>query len=302
LKKDSWVLTVGNTTEILNKINQYPRRMSDIFEKIFTGLQTSMDNVYFLYNAVIEENYVTGFSKHLNTNIKVEREITKPLLKGKDVHRYEHVKADKVVIFPYKLTDDTADLYSEEEIKSYFPLAYSYLKECESVLRDREKGRLKNDTYWFRYIYPKNLVLFKNEKLVAPEISQGGNFAYDEKGEFYSTTTIYGYIKKNDVKESYKSLIAILNSKLFWWYLVNTGTVLANGYFRYKPNYIKTFPLPLEISKETENLLEELVDKIIFIKRNLPNKNCAELEQSIDKIIYDLYRLTPEEIKTIELA
>jgi len=34
-------------------------------------------------------------------------------------------------------------------------------------------------------IYPKNLTLFDKEKLVAPEISLGGNFSYDENGQFF---------------------------------------------------------------------------------------------------------------------
>jgi hypothetical protein len=70
------------------------------------------------------------------------------------------------------------------------------------------------DRFWYRYIYPKNLLLFDNQKIVAPEISRGGNFAIDQKGEFYSTTTIYGYIKKQEVKENYKSLLAISTDAL----------------------------------------------------------------------------------------
>ncbi|MBR0176692.1 MAG: hypothetical protein IJQ11_04630, partial [Bacteroidales bacterium] len=66
------------------------------------------------------------------------------------------------------------------------------------------------------------------QKLVAPEISMKGNFSYDEKGQFYSTTTIYGYIKNKDCKISNETLMAILNSQLCWWFLVHTGTVLAN--------------------------------------------------------------------------
>src|SRR6202012_4046450 len=58
LNQDCWVLSVGKTTEILDKLNQHPRRMSDIFEKIFQGLATSKDDVYFLYDCIIEENYV----------------------------------------------------------------------------------------------------------------------------------------------------------------------------------------------------------------------------------------------------
>ena len=58
--------------------------------------------------------------------------------------------------------------------------------------------------------------------------------------------------------------MAILNSQLFWWYLVNTGTVLANGYFRYKPNYLKSFPLPPKISNQKAKILETLVDRTFW--------------------------------------
>ena len=161
-----------------------------------------------------------------------------------------------------------------------------------------QKGRLKTDSFWYRYIYPKNLTLFCKEKLVAPEISLGGNFSYDEKGEFYSTTTIYGYVKKEAVLVSYKSLMAILNSKLCWWYLMNTGTVLANGYFRYKPNYINPFPFPI-ITKEASEKLDKLVNEIYTSRQNKANSNVPQLEKKIDFIVYKLYNLTLEEIELI---
>jgi adenine-specific DNA-methyltransferase len=298
LTKDVWTLTQENTSKIIDKLNLLPRRMSDIFDKIFQGLATSKDDVYFLYNCNIEENHIIGFSKQLDKLVKIEKDFTKPLLKGDDVHRYEKIETDRVVLFPYKLSAGGAELYKEEEIEKDFPNAYSYLKECEDILRDREKGRLKNDIFWYKYIYPKNLTLFRNEKLVAPEISLGGNFSYDQKGDFYSTTTIYGYIKKKEVLESYKTLMAILNSQLFWWYLVNTGTVLANGYFRYKPNYIKPFPLPI-IPQKSGKLLDRIVDDISEIKLNDPSSDTTKLEEEINDIVFELYDITVEEKELI---
>ena len=297
LGKGTWTLTEGDVSKIIDKLNLQPRRISDVFEKIFQGLATSKDDVYFLYKCKVENNYVIGFSKQLDREVTIEQGLTKPLLKGEDVHRYEKITTDRVVIFPYKLENGNAELYQEEEIKELFPNGYSYLKECEEILRGREKGRLKNDNFWYRYIYPKNLTLFDNEKLVAPEISLGGNFSYDQKGQYYSTTTIYGYIKNENVLESYKSLMAILNSKLLWWYLVNTGTVLANGYFRFKPNYLKTFPMP-NITPEKDYLLETLVNQILDLKQNKPELSTKKLEEQIDEIIFEMYHLT-EDDKTI---
>ncbi len=298
-----WTLTVGKNAEIIKLIEQHPRCMEDIFDKIFQGLATSKDDVYFLYDCICNEATISGLSKQLNRIVTIERGLAKPLLKGEDVHRYDNIVTDRFIIFPYKLEDGKAILYTEEELSKLYPNGYTYLKECETVLRNREKGRLQNDEYWYRYIYPKNLTLFDNEKLVAPDISLGGNFAYDEKGVFYQTTTIYGYIKKEHISESYKFWMALLNSRLFWWYLTNTGTTLANGFFRFKPDYIKPFPVPEKIPTEITSVVETLVDYILYIKaENNPisdlvsNKFISDyFERIIDGCIYELY--FPKHIK-----
>ena len=153
-----------------------------------------------------------------------------------------------------------------------------------------------SDDYWYRYIYPKNLILFDNIKLVAPEISLGGNYAFDEKGQFYSTTKIYGYIKKNDVKSSYKSLMAILNSKVMWYFMRNTGYVLRGGYYTFKTNYVKPFPMPSDAAIiAIEPVLIPLVDKVLLAKKNNPKADTSTEEREIDNIVFDLYGLTEEE-------
>ena len=299
IDKNSWVLTGGATSTILQKLESHPRRISDIFDKIFQGLATSKDDVYFLYNCMENDHNIIGYSKQLERNIEIEKGLVKPLLKGEDVHRYDDIKTDRCVIFPYKLIEGKAILYTEKELSDTFPLGYSYLKDCEDILRGREKGRLQNDDFWYKYIYPKNLVLFNHEKLVAPDISMGGNFAYDVKGKFYQTTTIYGYIKKSEISESYKFWMALLNSRLCWWFLTNTGTTLANGFFRFKPDYIKPFPVPeFKLTSKGEMLVIKLTDFLLYlydrnnddILTHTTNKRLAtHIEEIIDMIFYELY-------------
>ena len=301
LDKNPWVLTVGATSNILQKLESHPRRISDIFDKIFQGLATSKDDVYFLYNCVENDKNIIGYSKQLERNIEIEKGLVKPLLKGEDVHRYDDIKTDRYVIFPYKLIDGKAILYTEKELSDTFPLGYSYLKDCEDILRGREKGRLMNDEYWFRYIYPKNLVLFDHEKLVAPEISLGGNFAYDDKGKFYSTTKIYGYIKKSNIVEGYKFWMALFNSRLFWFFIQNTGYVLRGGYYTFKTDYVKPFPVPKDIPQKIEDAIVRIVDNILMLKRTNPQADTSELENQIDLMVYKLYGLTYDEVLVIDM-
>jgi hypothetical protein len=302
LSDDSWILTNQQTHNILEKISQQPLKVSDVFAKIFQGIATSKDSVYFLTDIIEKNKLLECYSKELGKRILIEKGLVKPLLKGDDVHRYETLSANKVVIFPYYILNknekEQAVLYSEADIKNKFPNGYIYLKECETVLRNRERGRLKNDDHWFKYIYPKNLILFNKEKITQPDISLGGNFAHDKNGEFYQTTTLYGYIKYPEIKESYRFYLSIFNSQLLWWYLKSTGTVLAGGYFRFKSRYVETFPLPKLTHLKDAAPFEKLTDEIIKGKQN--GKNTAALEAQIDTMVYQLYDLTADEIKIIE--
>ena len=133
-------------------------------------------------------------------------------------------------------------------------------------------------------------------KLLAPEISLGGNFVYDTNGQYYSTTTIYGYIKYNDVNTSYETLLSIMNSSLCWWFLKNTGTVLANGYFRYKPTYLFPFPLP-KISETEDYFLQKQVKDLM---KETDDSIKEKLQNRINKFIYKLYGLNYNEIEIIE--
>lgn len=155
---------------------------------------------------------------------------------------------------------------------------------------------MKNDTFWYRYIYPKNLTLFDQVKIVAPEISLGGNFTIDSNGQYYSTTTVYGYIKRNSFSESYYTWMAILNSKLCWWFMIQTGTVLANGYYRYKPAYLKPFPIPV-IPKEYDTLLCNLAKRII---QENNSEIRATITKEINKLVFALYNLNDDEKRIVE--
>ena len=296
---EAWILTVGYTTSILEKLESNSRCIGDIFAKIFQGIATGKDDVYFLYDCTEESDFVYGYSKQLGCQVCIERGLVKPLLKGEDVHRYDHISTNRFVIFPYKLENGKAIIYTEKELGDLFPKGYNYLKRCEEFLRARENGRFNIDGEWFQYSRKQGILFAEFEKLVAPEISLGGSFAYDQFGEFYSTTKIYGYIRKENVKEGYKFWLALFNSRLFWFYIKNTGYVLRGGYYTFKTNYVSPFPVPeFQQTSKGEKIVERLTDFLLFLydKNNADilthtsNKRLATyIEEIIDMIFYELY-------------
>ena len=156
------------------------------------------------------------------------------------------------------------------------------------------------DGEWFQYSRKQGISHAEYEKLVAPEISKGGNFSYDYKGEFYSTTKIYGYIKKESIAEDYKFWLGLLNSQLFWFFIQSTGYVLRGGYFTFKTDYIQPFPVPEIIPIDIYENTIKTVDHILDIKAKNTKNNTSQLEKTIDNYIYSLYCLNENDIVTIE--
>ncbi|HEG8522940.1 TPA: class I SAM-dependent DNA methyltransferase [Campylobacter jejuni] len=306
LSSSFWSFEENLNQEIFSKINQHIS-VKDIFSKIFQGLATSKDSVYFLKDCQENKISVKGYSKELDKEVEIEKEILKPLLVGDSFHRYEKPISNSMVLFPYYRQDNTdvkkMCLYDENELKSKFPKAWEYLKECESILRARENGRLSSDDLWWRYIYPKNQTLFNKEKLLCPDICNNTHFVLDNLGEFYFTTTIYGYVRNEEYKNlDYKYLMAVLNSSLTWWFLQKTSVVMRGGFYRIKPAYIEKFCIP-KINSKNEKIADELInlaDDILKAKEQDKNANTQELENKINSLVYKLYNLTEEEIKIIE--
>lgn len=63
LSDNSWVLVSGIVNSLLTKLEKQPRRVADIFDKIYQGLATGKDDVYFLRNCVEQEMSISGYSK-----------------------------------------------------------------------------------------------------------------------------------------------------------------------------------------------------------------------------------------------
>ena len=147
LSDNSWVLVSGIVNSLLTKLEKQPRRVADIFDKIYQGLATGKDDVYFLRNCVEQEMSITGYSKIIDEVVNIEKELCRPLLKGEDVHRYGSLDTQRYVVLPYERNSGNMTLIKENDLSEKYPMAYSYLKKCETILRRREKGRFDIGKY-----------------------------------------------------------------------------------------------------------------------------------------------------------
>ncbi|MHB0755681.1 Eco57I restriction-modification methylase domain-containing protein [Polaribacter sp. M15] len=262
LSEQNWDLQSQKIYDTIKKLKQQPFTVDDVFDNIFQGIATSLDAVY-VFEGVDKGNYIEAYNAKYDYRFEIEKTLAKPYIKGNEISKYKSLNNQYFVFFPY----ENGQAVSEESIKAQLPKTYAYLKHFETEIRGREKGRMNIEEGWYLYIYPKSLTKFGKPKIMTQEISLGCNMTYDEKGEFYHPTTIYSFVKNEKFKVDEKFYLGILNSKVMWFFLKNTGTELRGGYFRFKTNYLKPFPLP-EIPTDVTALIKN-VNLMLSLKKEL---------------------------------
>ena len=105
-----------------------------------------------------------------------------------------------------------------------------------------------------------------------------------------------------------KFLISILNSSLmsYWYYTKFESKHLSGGYLGFDIPSVKEIPIK-QISPEQQKPFIQLVNKILsitktedYLKNPDKQSKVKKLEKEMDNLVYDLYELTPEEIKIVE--
>ena len=98
-----------------------------------------------------------------------------------------------------------------------------------------------------------------------------------------------------DDKFKFEYVLGLLNSKpVRFWH----KKIFPEG-LHIKIYQLKEIPIPV-VSFERQDTVVELVNQILLKKKSNPNADTSSLEYEIDKLVYQLYNLTPEEITVIE--
>jgi len=110
-----------------------------------------------------------------------------------------------------------------------------------------------------------------------------------------STTIVLGKYK------DLKYLLCILNSSVITFFINNYYHTLkmAGGYISIGTNVISSLPIP-NIFNEHYSILDEVLDRILSLKRVDPLADICSLEREIDRVVYKIYGLTDEEISIVE--
>jgi hypothetical protein len=312
----AWILGHSDVAGLLNQLTKKYPCLGDTVEEVFQGVITGIDNIYFIRSSGIVTNGVlTGFSERLNSEISIEKGLLRPLLRGDDVGRYQEPEYSYYCIYPYEEVNGKTRILEEIDFKSRFPLGYAYLKQFSKELTELRVRFKTNPKYWYSCHRSREINLFEQQRIVTPEICFGCKMTISPAG-IYHNTQVYSILPSKKNQENINYLLGLLNSKIMWWFLSNTGNVLRGGYFRFKTNYLKPFPIRTinfadPVDKARHDRMVALVTQMLDLnkkvqdtklehEKTLLSRQIEATDAAIDALVYELYGLTEEEIGIVE--
>ncbi|MBF0565664.1 MAG: Eco57I restriction-modification methylase domain-containing protein [Nitrospirae bacterium] len=268
LSNNTWFIGTSAEIALKAKIEAVGKPLKEWNVKINRGVLTGL-NEAFIINQATRDRLVVEDPKSV--------EIIKPILRGRDIQRYGYEWAGLYLL------QTGYDL----NIPKLYPAIYEHLKQFEekAIKRD-DKG--KN---WWNLRACVFYDDFEKEKVVWIELVNDGRFAYVEPDIYTEATTFLMTF------EHPKYLVGLMNSKIVNWYFDSICGESGVGTNRWKKFYVEAIPLPI-LTPTTQTLSKRIefnVDRILSAKKANLKADTAVFEAEIDKLVFELYDLTPEE-------
>ncbi len=293
LTKDSWNFISERENAIKTKLEKVGKPLSKWNININRGILTGLNEAFI----------ISGKTKNrLIKSDKNNEKLIKPLLRGRDIKKYNVEFADLwLIIFRKGYTTEgmednlkSNDTISEKKAWNYITTNHRSISNHLKKYKEKAANRDDKGDFWWELracsYYPE----FEKEKIIWQAITKKFDFYYDIKGKYSDVTTFMM------TGENLKYILSILNSKLFTYCMNNI--YLQGDTFRSKNKILQNFPIP-EITEENKILatkIENIVNEILEIKETDNQADITKQEAEIDTLVYQLYDLTNKEIEIIE--
>jgi len=316
LTSADWTMSTGAAGDLLARLRTYPLKLSDVTDRIFQGIKTSGDAVYIVEELERADRRVHVRSKATGRDHWLEPDLLHPLVKGGDSRRYSLARTNRLILFPYERQGAASGLVAAERIENDLPLTWDYLMTNRAFLEARERGLLKGPT-WYAYGRTQALDVMPLPKLFTPDLAPRAAFSWDPSGECFFTGGVaggYGILPTAGYKPEY--LLGLLNSRLLDWVVKQTATSMRGGWYSFESRFIRDLPiaLPVESLDGGASPREAIVDgvrRLLALNEQLraarTGQEAARLQREfdavdtrVDRLVYDLYGLTDDEIALVE--
>ena len=156
------------------------------------------------------------------------------------------------LIFPYQIEDDHATVISPDRMAQEYPCALSYLETKRDVLAERDKRNTSSYPQWYAFGRTQSLIMPRYKLFFPKFANKPVNCAIVDDPELMLYN---GLAFINTSLRKLEILKRVIESDLFWRYVVANAKPYASGYYSLSGVDIKHFGIPEFTMDEEDELL-----------------------------------------------
>lgn len=277
--------------------------------EIFVGVQTSGDKLFFLQAKEVDPaNGTVFFTDSRGTKTEIEIGILRPAIKKATFEIYDgQPNPDCYVIFPYKRNSEgQMVLYTADELKQNFPLAWDYFLRHKQELSARKITPDPKGKFW-AYGRSQSLGKLEKPKLIVRVLSLIPRYARDDQGLVLPGGGDGGpyYLLRPAQNCSYPLNViqAVLSHPAVDLFVSVTGKKFKGSYAVRRKAFLANVPLPMLNKEQIATIdantteLQELAVKVryesdSFLLSSLEGRRTA-LRKENEDILSSAYGLDP---------
>lgn len=284
LRQEGWNLERPEHLALMEKLRAKGTPLGEYVQgRFYRGILTGFNEAF-----VIDEE---TRGRLIAEDLKSE-ELIKPWLRGRDIKKWKAEWARLYLIsIPSSANREWSWSAEKSEVKARNLFEQTYPAAHEHLSRWKEKLKARDDQgkFWWELRSCVYYDAFEKPKIIYPNITKTNVFAFDSTGILTNQKCFV--IPTDDLY-----LLAVLNSRLATRWFFSTLPLLRGGFFEPGAIFMQHFPVGQASNKQEAPIIER-VQKILA-KPDSPD--VSRLEAEINKLVYDLYGLTPREIEIVE--
>ena len=306
-----WVLLTRTQSSLSEKIQQRAKNLGELPSHINRGSSSGADDVFVLRR---DDGVLQARD---GTDADVEVGILRTPIYATDFGRYLFApRSGEAIIFPYAVDGTGYHLLDERAFKSRFPKALSYLAARSKELRQR-----KQFSAWYGFSAPRNLQGHDKAQILVPLLADKGSFCRlraDATEYCLMASGGFSITVGEACGLSPNYVLGVLNSRLLFWKLKSISNIFRGGWITCTKQYVEKLPIrTIDFSdrrdKSRHDEMVTRVDQMLELNkrlhdaksdrdRELYKRQIDATDREIDRLVYELYELTEEEIGIVEGA
>ena len=284
-------------------LGQYPKL------QVKDGIQALWKKMYHLVNVHFHAGIATG-KNGFGETVTVEADILRAVIYNKVFYPFKKVEPNAYCIFPYN--GASADPIKFDELKIRYPLAYQYLRQNET--RIKNAVRCRDGVLWHTFTREHNHSMYDVDKIIIPMTAKDTLATYISNRGLYMDNANVWFITIPDVDNKVmKAITCIINSTIFS-VLGKAGANPQTGeYYKFNKQFLTPIPLPsARLRPESEDVqrlstiydeISELQDRYLSATQNQKEIFKRALEEKwtdLDNACFNLYEVTDAEKEQIQ--